>query len=120
MDHVQAHPGDNARSARPHMGGLTIALLLVTALASLPAESFGAGRMAERAARAARTLQSDTILSAGFDFVVLATLATAEAPHWLDQHPAERDLDRATDAPPIDRSADVAAGLMNLPPPAAM
>ncbi len=104
------------RPARSAMSGWTLALLLATALASLPATGEG-GRAGERAARALRTMQAEAYAIAGIELVAYSTLAEHQATAWA--HPDAAHIyaspHRATSSL---FEADVVAGLLNLPPPA--
>lgn len=98
------------------MSGWTLALLLATVMASLPASSEGV-RAGERAARALRTMQAEAYAIAGLELVAIATMARHESPMRDD---GAVELTRAQDIPFVSArfSADVEAGLWNLPPPA--
>lgn len=117
MDHMQAQSGVSGRVPRSHMSGLTIALLLVTALASLPAAESVSGRTPDRSARAARTLQPESVINTGFELVAFATLAGAHAPNVIEPVEGRVVVGAVDSASPPVRFADVTAGLMNLPPP---
>lgn len=116
MRETTAHPdARNARAARSAMSGWTLALLLATALASLPASSEGV-RAGERAARALRTMQAEAYSIAGLELVAIATMARRESPMW-DDRSAESLRAQGLHFASSRFAADVDAGLWNLPPP---
>lgn len=122
------HPSSRAFSSRlavRPLSGVTLALLLATALAGLPSAMSadvvgGSTRFCQRPHRTVRLSAAEAVAS--WDLFTLAALSPRPAPecvlttHWIEPMqslPIELNHDAR-------RTDEVAAGLMNLPPPASV
>ena len=114
-DHTGAWAG---RASRPGVSGLTLALLLTTALAGLSAPTDLGDQIGERAGRSMRPIETAAMSALAHGLVVITSLAFIEAPATgAPTKPAPSNARRAS-LVVAPRSEDLRAGLVDLPPPA--
>lgn len=115
------HLPDPGRSARLGVSGLTLALLLTTALAGIAATADLSDRLGERSTRlaTARVEIAATILL-GHGLVALPAIATLEIPSFGDSAGDPAPGSRPVSGRDRQRLSMVRSGLIALPPPAGM
>lgn len=117
MESTPVHSGAAMRPIRSAVSSVTIALLLATAMASLPASAEGV-RGGDRASRTFRTMQAEAYALAGFELVVITAAVSDEAhdAQPVGAIPFEAIAD--VSGPVGHEREDIIAGLRTLPPPA--
>ena len=119
--HSARHQPDQGRSARLGVSGLTLALLITTALAGIAATADLSDRLGERSTRLATTrVELAATILLGHGLVALPAIANFDR-SFAKVDPA---LAVAGFQPTAERAGQrasmVRAGLISLPPPAAM
>ncbi len=115
------HQADAGRSARLSVSGLTLALLLTTALAGIAATADLSDRLGERSTRLATTrVEIAATILFGHGLVALPAIATLEIPSFGDSAADAAPGSRPDSWRAQQRRSMVRAGLIALPPPAGM